>query len=445
MAASDLTLEPPRSKGIADRLLSMFSQVNAGEGVVAVLLGVNVFLLMFGYYLLKPVREALIISQSGAAVKSYSSAAQAALLLLVVPVFGILASRVNRVKLITGVTLFFAANLAVFALLGQAGARLGVAFFIWLGIYNVLVPAQMWGFNNDLFTVDQGKRLFPVIGIGASLGAWLGSVFAKQVFRSMGPYRLMLLAAAMLILCVLIVRWVNRRESSSAGQKKNQVAEKPLGKEGGFQLVLQNRYLFLIAMLVMLLNVVNTTGEFLLDSLVEQEALKTEGAGEATLAAREKFIGVFKADFFSWVNLTGFLMQLFLVSRIFKYVGVGRAVFILPMLALCGYSFMIAMPMLAIVRIAKIMENSTDYSLQSTIRHALFLPTSREAKYKAKAAVETFFWRAGDMLQAGVVLLGTSLGFATGNFAMMNLGFTLIWLTVAFGIYREHKKLTQEA
>ena len=99
------------------------------------------------------------------------------------------------------------------------------------------------------------------------------------------------------------------------------------------------------------------------------------------------------------------------------------------------------MPIFAVVRIAKILENSTDYSIQQTTRHALFLPTSREAKYNAKQAIESFFWRAGDLLQAGVVFVGASLAFTVSHFAAVNVVLVLIWLAIVVGIVREHRKM----
>ena len=117
------------------------------------------------------------------------------------------------------------------------------------------------------------------------------------------------------------------------------------------------------------------------------------------------------------MNILGFVLQTLAVSRIFKLIGVRGALFILPILALGSYGMIMAVPIFAVVRIAKILENSTDYSIQQTTRHALFLPTSREAKYNAKQAIESFFWRAGDMLQAGVVFVGASLAFTVSHFA----------------------------
>ncbi|MBK5294353.1 MAG: translocase [Acidobacteriia bacterium] len=424
-------------RSILDRLLALFSVVHAGEGLSAVLLAANVFLLLGTYYVLKTVREPLILDHpNGAEIKSYASAGQALLFLLVVPLYGMIASRVDRMKLVGGVTLFFVANLGLFYVLGQAGVGIGVVYFLWVGIFSMLVVAQFWGFANDLYTEEQGKRLFPVIGVGASLGAWVGSVTAKNVYRELGPYHLMLASGAALCVCVLLTLVVHRREAGRSSEEKSREAAQPLDKTGGFQLVMRDRYLMGIALLVFLLSCVNTTGEYILGKFV------TESAQSLPAADRGAFIGEFYGDYFSWVNLVGFLIQIFLVSRIFKWIGVRGALFVLPCIALGGYGILALVPVLAIVKVAKIMENSTDYSLNNTVRHALFLPTSREAKYKAKAATDTFFVRAGDMTQAAIVYGGTQLSFTVGNFAVVNIVMVCFWLLVAGFVYRQHRRLS---
>jgi len=183
-----------------DRALSLFTDVHAGEGASALLLAVNVFWLLAFYYILKTVRESLILSEGGAEVKSYASAGQALLLLLVIPAYGAIAARVNRVRLISLVSLFFASHLVIFYLLGAAGVRIGVAFFLWIGIFNLVIVAQFWAFANDVYNNERGKRLFPLVGLGASLGAWLGAVMASELFTRLGPYRLLLFSAVALSL-----------------------------------------------------------------------------------------------------------------------------------------------------------------------------------------------------------------------------------------------------
>src|SRR5678816_1036134 len=152
---------------VVDRFLSLFANVKPGEGFTALLLMVNVFTLLTAYYIIKPVREALILGEAGAVVKSYASAGQAMLFLLIVPLYGLLASRVSRVWLINGVTAFFISNLAIFFILGRLGVAVGVVFFLWVGLFNVMLVAQFWAFANDIYTQKKGERLFGVVGIGA--------------------------------------------------------------------------------------------------------------------------------------------------------------------------------------------------------------------------------------------------------------------------------------
>src|ERR1700687_3397514 len=127
------------SKSIAERALSILAEVRAGEGANVLLLAFNVFLLLMSYYLLKTVREPLILTlKGGAELTSYSYAIQALLLLAIVPAYGAFASRVGRIRLITWVTLVFVSNLLLFYALGEGGwAYEGVVFFIWVGIFNV--------------------------------------------------------------------------------------------------------------------------------------------------------------------------------------------------------------------------------------------------------------------------------------------------------------------
>jgi len=431
-------------KSWLDRALSAFADVRAGEGGTALLLAVNIFCILAFYSVLKVVRDTLILTESGAQVKSYSAAGQAALLLVVVPLYGAFASRVNRLYLVCGVTLFFASHLVVFYALGAAGVRIGIPFFLWAGIFNLVVISQFWAFSNDLFTADRGRRLFPVIGIGASLGAFVGAGLSWLGFADLGPYRLMLIAAFGLILPTVLTLWVNRRERSVVRAVDQTPPEAPLSKEGGFRLVFSDRYLLLIALMMITANLVNTLGGYLLDVFVKNQAQLLAATGAGGLGERD-LIGTINSGIATSVNLLALLFQAFLVSRLIKFIGVRGSLFVLPAVALVSYSFMAFIPIFSVIRIAKILENSTDYSIQNTARHALFLPTSREAKYKAKQAIDSFFVRMGDMLQAAIVYAGTQLiALSNRGFAVVNIVFVLITLVIVSRIYREHKRLTEQ-
>ena len=442
--------QQPR-KTLLDRSLSLVTDVRAGEGVSALLLAANLFYLLAFYSVLKVVREALILSESGAVVASYAAAGQALLLLAFVPAYSAFAARVNRVWLISSVTLFFASHLLIFYVLGSAGVRIGLAFYLWIGVFNMVAVAQLWAFANDLYTNERGKRLLPLVGVGATLGAFAGSALTAFAFAGIGPYRLLLISAFGLLVPVALTIWVHRRESGVASdvvsasvasgfspKDTQQQADAPIGKRGGFELVFKDRYLFLIAMLVLAFNLVNTLGGFVLNTMITQEASRLAAAGAGDERA---LIGTMAGRVQTLVNLGAFLLQTFAVSRIFKYVGVRGALFFLPLIALGGYTAIALFPIYAIVQWAKVFENSADYSVQNTTRHALFLPTSREAKYKAKQAIDSFFLRTGDMLSAAVVFAGTTMAFTVRHYAFTNVVVVVIWLAIAFAIAREHRKL----
>ena len=469
-----------------DRFLRLFTDIRPGESGTALLLTLNVFLLLTAYYVIKPVREALILQGGGAEVKSYAAAGQAFLLLGAVPLYAALAGRMPRRRLINAVTLFFIACLVAFYLLARTALPLGVAFFLWVGIFNLMVVAQFWSFANDVYTTDEGKRLFPIVAFGASSGAVVGSFVTGRLIGPLGVFQLLLLAAVLLLVSLAVTNVVDareRRRTESARQAHESTASMPaatkevrLGSgefriadvrravEGGprpapradsgplaagsnaFRLVLGNRYLLLIALLMLFLNWVNTTGEYILGRTVTAAAAHAVALGGAGGLDERAYIGKFYSDFFSVVNLAGLLLQLFAVSRILKYAGVRVALLVLPVIALVGYGILAFVPVLAAVRWAKTAENATDYSLQNTVRNVLFLPTTREEKYKAKQAIDSFFVRAGDVLSAGLVFVGTGLlGLGARQFAVVNLALVSVWIALAVMIGLEFRRVSAAA
>jgi len=437
------------NRSAMDRFLGLFADVKSGEGVTALLLMLNIFLILAGYYLLKTIREPLILaSPGGAEAKSYAAAAIAALLIVLVPAYSALASRVSRVKLINGVTLFFIVCLVAFFVLSQAHVDVGVAFFIWVGIFNLMVIAQLWAFANDVYTVDQGKRLFAIVGVGASLGAIAGSFFTGKLVSQFGPYPFMVAAAVLLALCMVLTNLIDRRERREAERGEGATegdlkAGDPVKGRSGFALVFADRYLLLIGLLMLVYNLVNTTGEYILGKTVIS-LYAAHHPGAVGGLDEKKVIGEFYGNYFTWVNIISALIQAFLVSRILKYLGVRAAILILPIVAFGGYLTMAFVPILALIRGVKITENSIDYSLQSTAKNALYLPTSREAKYKAKQANDTFFVRFGDVVSAGLVFAGTTwLHFAPRQFALANVVLIVLWIGLAIAIGKRFQAMSK--
>jgi AAA family ATP:ADP antiporter len=428
--------------GLLEWLLRPFTDVESGEAGTALLMFLNLFLLLLGYYVLRTVREPLILA-SGAEVKSYSSAGQALTLMFFVPLYGWFSSQVDRMKLIVGFILFFIVTTELFSWGGRAGVPyLGVVFYIWVGIFSLATIAQFWSYANDIYRREAGERLFPFIFLGASLGAPVGAKVAERLFDAgVGPYDIMHLTAALLCVHLALYWVVDRRETRRVHQPA--AAGTPLSAAGGFQLVFGSRYLRLLALLIVLLNVVNTAGNYIVDRTVVAAADQAVAANPKL--TRDAFIGSFYGNFSFYFSTLGLLLQAFAVSRIVKYLGMAGAILALPLVALGGYGLVAAGAGLVVIRWVKIAENATDYSVMNTARQLVWLPTSRDEKYKAKQAIDTFFVRTGDLLQAALVFAGTTwLDLGARGFAVANVVLTAAWLGVAFLLLGEYGRVMRK-
>jgi ATP:ADP antiporter, AAA family len=223
--------------GIAHRFLRIFTDIRPGEAVTVLLLTLNIFLLLLAYYLIKPVREALVIASLGPLVRSYLAGAQAILFIFVIKGFSRLASRVPRQVLIAWVTIFFMTNLVLFYFLhawGMPMGTLGIIFFIWVGIFNIMVIAQFWGFANDIYTEEAGKRLFPLVAFGQTAGALFGSSIAHLIIGPLGTnfaYIMMLMTAGLLGIPIALTIIVHKREIKKVRERDSKVDPKIIEEE----------------------------------------------------------------------------------------------------------------------------------------------------------------------------------------------------------------------
>lgn len=474
-----------------ERVLRLFTDVRGGEGPTALLLMLNIFLIFVAYAILKVLRESLVLTAGGVDAKAISAAGQAILLLGAVPLYGAFASRVPRRRLINVVTVFFVGCIAAFYALRTAGVSVGIVFYIWLGIFNVMLIAQFWGFANDIYTMDEGKRLFPLVAFGGTSGAVVGAWTPSVLRELVGTDQLLLVAAGLLLASVVITNVVDERERrrtevdvpdvnstgtvpAATGQfraasgvfkvpsaeyrresgtfakvtedEESATAAPPESTGGAFQLVLRNRYLLLMGALVLLLNWVNTSGENILAAFVNDATRRAVESGAAAGMTAEDLYTTFYSRYQGLVNIVTMLLQLFVVSRVIKYLGVGAAILVLPIVAFAGYAAMVFVPILGVVRWAKTSENATDYSLNNTARNALFLPTTREEKYKAKQVVDSLGQRTGDVLAAVTWFGGTkALGLSFAQLAVVNLALVAVWIVVAVAVGRRYRRLAAVA
>lgn len=427
-----------------ERSLGAFALLRSGEGLAVLYFMVYGFLVMFSYYMLKTLREPLLLSKATAETKSYAYAVIALILLFVVPAYGALYHRLPKRQLSTWISGILLAVQGGFFLLSQTDLRIGFAYYVWVGIFGVLITAQFWAFAADSFNVKAGKRIFPLIMIGVSLGGLVGPASAGHLFQTLGTQGLMLIILVLIALTLPMagvartaVPALSRSYLSAPGPSGNSVL-------GGFSLVMRNRYLLLIAMMIVLLNWVNTTGEYLLAQMVITH-VDTLIAENASLI-KGNLIAAFYGNFFSAVNAVSLILQLFVVSRIIQWIGLRGAILVLPIIALIGYGMMVFIPIFSMIRVVKMVENSTDYSLMNTARHALFLPLGAAEKYQAKIAIDAFFWRFGDLIQAVAVYAGLNFfDFGTKEFAVLNMVLAMVWLLLAVQIGKRYVHLEQRA
>jgi len=438
-------------RNLLERALGLVTEVRAGEGVTALFMTLNVFTLLTAYYVMKPVREGLILAmKSGAEYKAYMSAAIAVALLFAVPVYARFADRLPRNRLVVGVTLFFASNLVLFWLASAVPAirqYLGLIFYLWIGIFNMMVVAQFWAFANDLYTEAEGKRLFPMLGVGQAVGAVAGGAVTYFLVKTLGVFQLLLVSAAMLGVCALLTQLAHAREANRPREEEEPAAddEPERDRKGAFELVVRNRYLLLIALFSLLFTFVNSNGEYMLGKLFKEAATEAASAGTIAPEATKEFITAGFNQFYFFVNLGTVVLQTFLVSRVIRYGGMKVAFFVLPVIALADATAVALIPMLAILRVGKIAENATDYSLNNTVRNMLWLPTTTEMKYKAKQAIDTFFVRMGDVSNGLLVfIVADQLGAGVRAFAITNIVLCALWLTVAVPIVRQFRRLSEE-
>jgi AAA family ATP:ADP antiporter len=446
-----------------DRVLRLFTVVRPGEGTTALLMFANVFLILLAYYFIKPLREGWIaISDIGELskmeVKAYSSFGQTLLLIPIATWYGRLAERQQRAALINRTTLFCMSNMVIFWVV-QPGLFVeglpvsGIFFYLWVGMFGVFIVAQFWAFAADIYDQERGERMLPVVAIGATAGAASGSwVTERLVATGWVPTEWLLIAALVpLSASMFLTRLISRRESIPEGDVPSKPAptEEKSGRSA-ISIVLSSRFLLATALITLLLNWVNTNGEnllfeFLQRSLAQDAVSQGVEGEEALLAFTRSGTTLFYSGFFLWVNVVALLLQGFVAARLLRYGGFGAALMLLPVVALVSYTAMAVVPILALVRAMKIAENSTDYSINNTARHVLWLPLDAETKYKGKTTIDSLFARLGDGFAAVTVLVCVQLlVLPIESFILINISLVVLWLAFSLIVVREHSKITQK-
>lgn len=441
-----------------ERMLNAFAPVRPREGITSLMLLLNIFLILTAYYLVKPVREgwlavSVIQGFSSTDVKAISAFGQTILLLAILPFYARIAARWSRRELVTRSGVFFGALLLSFWLLQPdfLFARVpyaGVAFYLAVGIFNVTLVAQFWAFAADIYGEERGKRLFPLVAIGAAGGAMFGSLLGERLIRLewLGTYELILLALLPLGLAVVVARIVDGRGTyGQPSEWTTQRWEQPAAPDAGgpFRPIFSQRYLTAAAFLILIFNWVLTSGDIILFGLVQQ-AIEADFTGDGDITAFiETQTTIFYGDIYFWINLFGLLLQAFVVSRLMRAGGFGLLILTTPVIAVTAYASMLLAPVLAVVKFMKIAEVSSNHSINNTARQMLWLPATKSVLYQTKTAVDTLFVRLGDGLAALTLLLGTRfLNVDLQVFLIINLLLALVWIALARFVLQEYRRLS---
>ena len=450
-----------------EKILQLFTEIKAGEGTIVLLMFFNIFLILCAYYFVKPLREGWVSVSDVAGlskmeVRAYSSFIQSLLLLFFIGYYGRLAKRYHRVTLITRATLFCISNMFIFWLLQpdffiEELPASGIIFYLWVSMFGVFVVAQFWTFSADVFNNESGKRLLPVIAIGGTSGAVAGSWMVDYLISSniVSTNYLLLIATLPLFISIFLIRIVDQQQSINqtiiAGKTdSSQITDMNVDSVmNGAKLVFVSRFVLLVALVTLLTNWVNSNGENLLFRVI-QEALATQAVEQGITGSQNileytrEGTTAFYGNFFFWVNIIALFLQSFIASRLLKFGGFSVILMLLPVIALISYSMMALLPILAIVKIMKIAENATDYSINNTARHVIWLPVDSKMKFLGKPAIDTFYVRLGDGFAAITVLIGVQiLTLSIKQFFIFNVSLVILWLICGILLVKEYNKLAK--
>lgn len=447
----------PSRRGLLWFVRNIFTEIRPGEGRVAGLLLLSVFFILASLYMLKVAREAKVLGDrgfygvDGPLLKALARGFQAMIMaLVVIPIYGWVSARLPRRRLMIGMTIFYAINIEVFYLLSVGGLpNVGFYFYVWVGIFNVSMLAQFWSYANDVYTPEAGARIFPLIMIGASMGGVVGVLVDRFIkvlpFFSSNPFAAMHVTAGLLLvglgLFLIADHYVERKNAD----RKH--VSPPLKLGNGLIRVLSSPYIRLIGLLLVLLNLVNATGEYILDTYIIDHATAVasaqfEAGTDAWVDAQRAAIGQAFNTFYLSVNILTLLLQAFVASRVIRRLGTAGALLVLPVVAFGAYGLVLLGGGYAAFRAMKVLENATDYSINNTVQQLLWAPTSREEKYQAKQATDTIFYRLGDLLHSVLIWVGTVVFSLTPrDFALVNVVLCVLWFVLIVALVREYRRV----
>jgi AAA family ATP:ADP antiporter len=392
------------------------------------------FLILTGYYITKPIRDSIGASNMEALPWMFTATLIA--MLFANAAFAATVARMSRRRFIPLAYGFFIVVFVLFfiAMRSRPEAEqvwIGRGFFVWVSVFNLFNTAVFWAFMTDLFTVEQGKRLYGFIAVGGTLGAILGAYLTKHYVRELGPANLLIIAAAMFAIAGFLVRFFPHGFAEQ--QKAGAIREEPIGGSvwSGITHIGRSPYLMGLAATIVLYTTTSTWAYF------QQSELA--GAALKTSADRTVFFGNLEI----WVNSITVLIQIFLTGRLLKWFGVGFTLVSLPVVSLIGFGAMGIAASLAMLAIFQVARRAAAYALMRPSREILFTVLRREDKYKVKSVTDTLGYRTGDQLGSWSYHGLQSLGLSLNMISWIAVPVTAVWCVLSIWLARKQQVLAE--
>ena len=412
------------------RVLERLVQVEDVE-VAPLLWATTYFFLLFAsYFILRPVRDEMAVA-GGVENLPWLFTATLVAMLLVHPVHAAIVSRLSRRRFVPLVYLFFALNLAAFAVAlalvpADQQVWVGRVFYVWTSVFNLFVVSVFWSYMADVFTPEQGARLFGCIAVGGTLGGVVGSAVTASLASVLPPSRL--LPISMVLLLAATAAAVRLGPAARAERSDAAIGGSPTA---GFRAVVRSPYLLGICGYMLLYTITST---FLYFQQAELVSLQL-----ADRAARTTFFaGVDLA-----VNLLTVTIQLFATGRILRFLGVAAGLAVLPVLSLLGFAGLGVAPTLAVLAVFQVLRRTSNYAVSRPSREVLYTVVSREDKYKAKHLLDTFVYRAGDQVGAWTTGILAWIGAGVMASTILALPMTVLWSLLAVWLGRRQKEAVE--
>jgi AAA family ATP:ADP antiporter len=382
------------------------------------------FALLAGYYVLRPLRDQMGIAGG---VKNLPWLFTATFVTLVVaqPLYGVLVAKLPRARFIPIVYHFFVANVALFWLLltlDIAPVIVARVFFVWVSVFNLFAVAVFWSFMADLFTAEQGKRLFGFIGAGGTAGGLLGPVITIWLSVPLGPVNLLIAAAVLLEVAVFCVYRLERAATLQAGAQGGVHAEPERVGGNAFAAlseVIRSPYLLGVGGWVSLLSFCATIVYFAQANIV---AATVHGAGAQTRI----FATIDLA-----VGLLSLATQLLATGQVLKRFGTGIAAGALPAVYVIGFAALFLAPTLAVVVTVQVAQRWMNFAIANPARQVFFTVLARGEKYKAKNLIDVVVYRGSDALYGWIFDSLQALGLKLGGIALVALPIAAGWLILS--------------